>query len=100
MTLKCVSDGLPTPTLTWYKPDASQIKKVTASQNTVNVKMNVIQDFGDYKCDADNGLTPADNKIVKVLQISEWSLSFYMLSLDDGRTDLTNLLTDVFTSLC
>ncbi|XP_078377517.1 vascular endothelial growth factor receptor 1-like isoform X2 [Oculina patagonica] len=69
VTLKCVSDGVPTPTLTWYKPDGSQMHNVTASQNTVNVKMDVDQDFGDYKCDADNGLVPADYKIVKVQQI-------------------------------
>ncbi|XP_078381393.1 neural cell adhesion molecule 1-like [Oculina patagonica] len=69
VTLKCVSDGVPTPTLTWYKPDGNQIKKVTATQNSVNVKMNADQDFGGYKCDADNGLTPADLKIVKIEQI-------------------------------
>ncbi|KAL9964189.1 hypothetical protein ACROYT_G027787 [Oculina patagonica] len=71
VTLKCVSDGVPTPTLTWYKPDGSQIKRVTATQNTVDVKMEGDQDFGGYKCDADNGLTPADFKIVKVEQIKK-----------------------------
>ncbi len=75
VTLKCVSDGVPTPTLTWYKPDGSQIKRVTATQNTVNVKMNVDQDFGGYKCDADNGLASADFKIVKIQQISKCYLS-------------------------
>ncbi|KAL9964197.1 hypothetical protein ACROYT_G027796 [Oculina patagonica] len=69
VTLKCVSGGVPTPTLTWYKPDGSQLNSVTATQNTVNVKMNVDQDFGGYKCDADNGLTPADYKIVEIAQI-------------------------------
>ncbi|XP_078379477.1 uncharacterized protein LOC144662528 isoform X2 [Oculina patagonica] len=69
--LKCVSDGVPTPTLTWYKPDGSQIKRVTAAQNTEAVKMEGDQDFGGYKCDADNGLTPADFKIVKIEQIKE-----------------------------
>ncbi|XP_078356093.1 neogenin-like, partial [Oculina patagonica] len=69
VTLKCVSDGVPTPTLTWYKPDGNAIKRITATQNTVNVKMEGDQDFGGYKCDADNGLTPADFKIVKVQQI-------------------------------
>ena len=67
--LTCKSDGVPTPTLTWKKPDGSQIKSVTATQNTVSVKMSVDEDFGDYKCDADNGLTPADFKIVKIEQI-------------------------------
>ena len=71
MNLKCESDGSPTPTLTWYKPDGSQINSVTSTQNTVNVKMEVEQDFGDYKCDAYNGLTPANFKIVNVQQISK-----------------------------
>ena len=74
MTLKCVSDGVPTPTLTWYKPDGSQISSSTATEYTVNVKMNVDQDFGDYKCNANNGLTPADDKIVNIKQISKCSL--------------------------
>ena len=68
--LKCVSDGVPTPTLTWYKPDGSQINTVTSIQNIVNVKMSVDQDFGGYKCIAENGLAPTDFKIVKMEQIS------------------------------
>ena len=75
MTLRCVSDGVPTPTLTWYKPDGSQINSITAAQNTVNVKMSVDQDFGGYKCNADNGLAPTDFKIVKIEQISMSFLS-------------------------
>jgi len=71
VTLKCVSDGVPTPALTWYKPDRSQINSVTDTQNTVDVMMSVDQDFGGYKCDAGNGLTPADFKIVKIEQISK-----------------------------
>ena len=69
VTLKCVSDGVPTPTLTWYKPNGSQISSIRASQNTVNVKMNLDQDFGGYMCYADNGLS-ADFRIVKIDQIS------------------------------
>jgi len=66
--LTCESDGVPTPTLNWSKPDGSQIKSITATQNTADVKMSVDQDFGDYKCEADNGLTP-DFKTVKIEQI-------------------------------
>ena len=73
VTLKCVSDGVPTPTLTWYKPDGKQINNVTATQNTVDVKMNVDPDFGGYKCNADNGLA-ADFKIVKIEQRSGFFL--------------------------
>lgn len=74
MTLTCVSDGVPTPQLTWYKPAGSQINRVKAKQNTVNVTMNVTQDFGVYKCDANNGISPNDSKIVKIKQIS---MSFF-----------------------
>ena len=69
VTLRCMSDGVPTPTLTWYKPNGNQINRVTANQNTVSVKMNVDQDFGGYKCVADNGLV-TDFKIIKINQIS------------------------------
>ena len=75
MTLKCVSDGVPTPALTWYKPDGSQINSVTAKNNTVIVKMSLDQGFGYYKCDADNGLSLADFKIVEIQQISMSFLS-------------------------
>ena len=75
VTLKCVSDGVPTPTLTWYKPDGSRINIFTATQNVVNVKTSVDQDFGGYKCVADNGLAPTDFKIVKIEQISRYFLS-------------------------
>ena len=71
VTLKCVSDGVPTPTLTWFKPDGSQISSNTATENTVNVKMNVDQDFGDYKCNTNNGLTPADDETVNIKQIGK-----------------------------
>ena len=72
VVFKCVSDGVPTPTLTWYKPGGSQIDRTTGIQSIVNVKMNVDQDFGGYKCDADNGLNSSDLKIVKIDQISRF----------------------------
>ena len=75
VTLKCVSDGVPTPTLEWYNPDGSQRNSVTATQNIVDVQMNVDQDFGGYKCLSDNGLAPADAMIVKIEQISRFFLS-------------------------
>ena len=85
--LTCESDGLPTPTLTWEKPDGSKIKNGTTTQGTVNVKMSLDQDFGDFKCNAYNGLNPADFKIVKIEQISrsfccnnylKWYILFFL----------------------
>ena len=75
VVLTCESDGVPTPMLTWYKPGGSQLDSVTATQNTVKVKMTVDQDFGGYKCVADNGLAPADFKTVNIEQISRSFLS-------------------------
>jgi len=75
VALTCKSDGVPTPALTWYKPEGSQINSVTATQITVDVKMNEDQDFGGYKCVVDNGLTPADFETVKIEQISRSLLS-------------------------
>ncbi|KAL9966770.1 hypothetical protein ACROYT_G024890 [Oculina patagonica] len=88
VTLKCVSDGVPTPTLSWSKPDGSQINSVTVTQNTVNVKMNKRQDFGYYKCTADNGLSPADYKIVNIEQIKKPGSPTITLS-DIQSTSLT-----------
>ena len=75
VALTCESDGVPTPTLTWYKPGGSQMNSDTATQSTVNVKMSVDQDFGPYKCVASNGLAPVDLKTVEIKQISRSFLS-------------------------
>ena len=74
VTLKCTSDGVPTPTLSWYKPNESQINSLTSTQNTVNVIMSVDQDFGGYECHANNGVTPSVFRIVKIKQISRFFL--------------------------
>lgn len=71
VTLKCQSDGVPTPTLTWYKPDRNEIFRVTNKEITVQVALKDSGDFGDYKCVAENGLTPHDEEFVKIHQISK-----------------------------
>ena len=71
MTLNCVSDGVPTPTLTWYNPDGGEMKRVKATENTVQVKMEVDHDFGYYRCSAANGLPPSDEGIITIKQISK-----------------------------
>ena len=70
MTFKCVSDGVPTPTLTWYKADGNKLKSFTAKESTVEVSLNDEQDFGEYKCVAYNGLDPLNATSVTVKQIS------------------------------
>ena len=71
MTLKCLSDGVPTPTLSWYKPEGSEINDVTATENEVQVLLGGDQDFGQYKCIAANGHIPSDEKLIKINQISK-----------------------------
>ena len=71
VTLKCLSDGVPTPTLSWYKPEGSEINRVRARENKVQVPLRGDQDFGHYKCTAANGLTPSDEKLITLNQISE-----------------------------
>ena len=50
MILNCLSDGVPTPTLSWYKPEGSEINNVTTTENEVQVPLRGDQDFGHYKC--------------------------------------------------
>ena len=71
MTLKCRSDGVPTPILSWYKPEGSEVNNVTATENEVQVPLKGDQDFGHYKCIAANGLTPSDEKSIMINQISK-----------------------------
>ena len=77
VTLKCLSDGVPTPTLSWYKPEGSEINRVTARENKVQVPLRGDQDFGHYKCIAANGLIPSDEKLIKITQISKLMRSVY-----------------------
>ncbi|XP_022804177.1 receptor-type tyrosine-protein phosphatase S-like [Stylophora pistillata] len=70
VTMKCFSNGVPTPTLTWYKPDGSEINKERARETEVHLKLMGDQDFGDYKCNAVNGLSPSDERVVKITQIN------------------------------
>ena len=65
-----MADGVPTPTLTWKKPDGSELKKVTALENTAAVVLGN-QDFGQYSCDANNVVGAADTQTVQVQQISK-----------------------------
>ena len=71
VTLKCVSDGFPTPALTWKKANESEIKKVTAEENTVTIVMRGDQDFGLYTCKADNGVGAPSIRTLQVQQISK-----------------------------
>ncbi|XP_078379856.1 uncharacterized protein LOC144662795 [Oculina patagonica] len=71
VTLKCVSDGVPTPTLTWYKPDGNELNTVTAKESSVEVTLDDEQDFGEYKCVAYNGLDPLNDASMLLRQIKK-----------------------------
>ena len=71
ITLTCETDGVPVPTITWTKPDGSQLKPETSSTSTVSVELKSKADFGQYKCSADNGFASSDNVAISLVQISK-----------------------------
>ena len=75
-----MSDGVPTPTLTWYKPDGSEINRVKATADTKQVTLNVDEDFGNYRCNATNGRPPSDERIITIKQISKLNSTFLAIS--------------------
>ena len=71
VTLACKSDGVPTPALSWYKPNGTKFNLVKAKENTAVVKMNSDNDFGLYNCTADNGFLPVSRNVF-IQQISKY----------------------------
>ena len=76
MSLKCVSDGVPTPTITWYKADGNELNTVIAKESTVEVSLNDEKYFGEYKCVAYNGLDPLNDASMTLKQIRMCQLNF------------------------
>lgn len=70
VTLLCKADGVPMPTLSWYKPDGTMINEVKANESTAVLTMNTEHDFGLYNCTADNGF-PFASKMIQVKKISK-----------------------------
>lgn len=69
--LKCVSDGDPIPSVSWYKPDGTEITTITGTDNTIFVDIESEADFGDYRCRAYNGFGLPVEKIISVNPISK-----------------------------
>jgi len=69
--LTCEADGVPTPVLTWKKPDGSELKRVTATENVADAEMKGDNNFGFYTCHAENGIGAAATRKVEVKQISK-----------------------------
>ena len=78
VTLKCVSDGIPTPTITWIKPNGSVLNSVTSKENTIRVDTTDDQDFGIYTCKADNGFGHHAKQTIQLQQISKRSIDFLL----------------------
>ena len=78
VTLKCVSDGIPTPTITWIKPDGSVLNSVISKENTIRVDTTDDQDFGIYTCKADNDLGHYAKRTIQLQQISKKSIDFVL----------------------
>ena len=81
VTLKCVSDGVPAPTLTWYKPDGNELNIVTAKESTVQVFLKDEKDFGEYKWVAYNGLDPSNDVSWTLAQIRTCRLNKVIVQL-------------------
>ncbi|XP_068733606.1 uncharacterized protein [Montipora capricornis] len=67
--LSCVADGSPTPSITWKKPDGTQLRKVASTEKKVEAQMKADQDFGNYTCEARNVVGAAATRLVQLNQI-------------------------------
>ncbi|XP_068687093.1 fibroblast growth factor receptor 4-like isoform X2 [Montipora foliosa] len=68
--LSCVADGSPTPSITWKKPDGTELRKVTYTEKKVDAQMKADQDFGNYTCEARNVVGAAAPRLAQLNQIS------------------------------
>ena len=66
-----MADGSPTPSITWKKPDGSELRKVTTTEKKADTQMKAYQDFGNYTCEARNVVGAAAPRLVQLNQISK-----------------------------
>ncbi|XP_068685780.1 angiopoietin-1 receptor-like isoform X2 [Montipora foliosa] len=69
VTFVCKANGVPTPTITWKRPNGTEIKRVVGSENVLRLLIQKDGDFGSYLCEADNTMGSVDNHTVQVYQI-------------------------------
>ena len=74
--LTCDADGVPNPSITLYKPDNTALRRETGKTSTAAVVRTRAEDFGDYRCQADNGFSPAATAAIKLTQIGRLCARF------------------------
>ena len=87
--LTCETDGVPDPTITLYRPDSTALTQGTGKTSTKAVHLTRAEDFGDYRCRADNGFFPAAIAAIKLTQIGRLGaqlLAIRVLTFDVGST--------------
>ena len=105
-----MADGVPTPTITWKKPDGTEARKVTAIESIADIEMKTDEDFGQYTCEAKNEAGPVDTRTVQVQQISKNNneIFYYAMKISTGSVPLIvgsyihsgDQFKDVFLLLC
>ncbi|KAM7437881.1 39S ribosomal protein L41 [Porites harrisoni] len=85
VSLQCVADGVPLPTITWKKADASFVKSLIAREVTVEVLLKHDKYFGNYTCEAKNDLG-GDTRTIEVKQLK--APDSPKISVDTGATSL------------
>ena len=66
ITLECIADGEPTPTITWTKVYANGSDSVVLGTGNQFVLETNRNNRGKYRCAAYNGIGTAPNRTVKV----------------------------------
>ena len=92
--LTCETDGVPDPNITLYKPDNTALPRETGKTSTKAVHLTRAEDFGDYRCRADNGFSPAATAAIKLTQIGRLcaqSLAIRVVMFDVGSTTCSKL---------
>ena len=94
VTFTCVVEGIPTPTVTWYRNGGNprgmtSVSGSNRNMNTLTISSSVVGDTGMYQCIAEN--------VVGKVQRS-WALQVRAPS-EDARTR-THTHTHTLTSTC
>lgn len=68
--MQCVADGVPSPTITLKKPDASLVDSLKATEIKADLVLQNNTYFGNYTCEAKNDVG-GDARTIEVKQLSK-----------------------------